>query len=112
MRFSNDNATWTDWISPYATNYPWTLAAGADGIRSVYGQFMDPSSNISFTISDSITLDTRPPPLVYTTNYFVNEDAQTLQVSVLLSYASHFPVSVDFATADGTAIAGLDSTST
>lgn len=112
MRFSNtNNVNWSAWI-PYATNYPWTLSAGPDGIRSVYGQFMDPSSNISFTISDSITLDTRPPPLVYTTNYFVNENAQTIEVSVLLSYASHFDVYVDFATADGTATAGLDYAST
>jgi len=112
MRFSNtNNVSWSPWV-PYATNFAWTLGDGPDGNRSVYGQFMDPSSNISFTISASIYLDSRPPPLVYVTNYFINESSPSLQVLVLLSYASHFTTSVDFATSDGTATGGLDYSST
>jgi len=112
MRFSNtNNVSWSPWV-PYATNFAWTLGDGPDGNRSVYGQFMDPSSNISFTISASIYLDSRPPPLVYVTNYFINESTPSLQVLVLLSYASHFTTSVDFATSDGTATGGLDYSST
>lgn len=114
MRFSNTNSpnftNYTAWV-PYATNYPWTLTSG-DGVKSVYGQFMDPSSNISLTIHDSITLDSRPPPLVFITNYFVPESTPTLQVDVFLSDSSVFPISVDFATADGTATSLSDYGST
>ena len=119
MRFSNtNNISWSPWV-PYTTNYPWTLADGPNlTARSVYGQFMDPSSNISFTISDSITIDTRPPPLAFMTNFFVNEGAaavgaaSAVQVTVLLSDSSVFPVTVDYVTSDGTASASSDYGST
>ena len=111
MRFSNtNNTTWSPWI-PYATSYPWTLSSG-DGIKSVYAQFMDPSSNLSLTLFDSITLDSRPPPIAFVTNYFVSESTPFLQVAVQLSDSTVFPVSVDFATSDGTATAGIDYAST
>src|SRR5205085_1678011 len=107
MRFSNtNNTTWSPWV-PYATNYLWMLTAGADGFRSVYGQFMDPSSNV-LSAAAQITLDTRPPPTAFVTDYFVNESTPSLLVNVFLSDSSHFRVSVDYATSDGTATGGLD----
>ena len=62
MRFSNSTdfsaATWI----PVAATAPWTLAAGADGTRTVYAQFKDKLNNISSaTIYDDIILDTQPP---------------------------------------------------
>ncbi len=106
MRFSNtNNANWSSWM-PYSTSLAWTLSAG-DGLKSVYGQFTDPSSNL-FNVSDSITLDSRPAPLAFVTNYFVGESTPMLQVAVQLSDSTHFKVSVDYSTSDGTATAGSD----
>ncbi|MBI5695829.1 MAG: thrombospondin type 3 repeat-containing protein, partial [Nitrospirae bacterium] len=51
MRFSNDNATWSDW-APYATSAPWTLS-GVLGKDTVYAQFKDVPGNI-VTVSDFI----------------------------------------------------------
>ena len=106
MRFSNTNGTnWSLWI-PYASTTPWILSAG-DGLKSVYAEFTDPASNI-LVVSDSITLDSRPPPVAYITNYFVKESTPILQVAVQLANSTPFQVSVDYATSDGTATAGSD----
>lgn len=47
--------------SAYAASKPWTLAAGADGIRTVYAQWQDGLGTWSAAQSDTITLDTTPP---------------------------------------------------
>jgi hypothetical protein len=47
--------------SAYAATLPWTLAAGADGSRSVYVQWEDSLGNWSGVSNDTITLDTTPP---------------------------------------------------
>ena len=56
---------------------------------------MDAASNISHTLFfDSITLDSRPPPLAFVPNYFVSEGANSLEViCLLLSSSSVFPIS-------------------
>ena len=41
----------------YATSLSWTLAAGADGTRTVYARFKDKAGNLSAAASDGITLD-------------------------------------------------------
>ena len=59
VRFSNDNTTWTNWEG-YITSKAWTLAWGADGLRTVYVQFRDSAGNLAFANS-GITLDTAAP---------------------------------------------------
>jgi murein DD-endopeptidase MepM/ murein hydrolase activator NlpD len=44
MRFSNDGSTWSGW-EDYATAKSWTLAAGADGSRTVYVKVTDKAGN-------------------------------------------------------------------
>ncbi len=58
MRFSNDNATWSDWQT-YATTENWTLPSG-DDTRTVYSEFQD-SDNATIPVSSSIILDQTPP---------------------------------------------------
>jgi len=60
MRFSNDNATWSDWQA-YTTIWDWTLIGG-NGLKTVYVQYRDEVGNVSTgVISDTITLDTSLP---------------------------------------------------
>jgi hypothetical protein len=51
MRFSNDGTTWSAWEN-YAATKNWTLAAGADGPRNVYAQFLDNAGNVSNQLTD------------------------------------------------------------
>jgi len=60
MEFSNDNVSWGA-LTAYATSAPWTMAAGADGVRTVYARFSDAAANVSSVVSDTITLDVTPP---------------------------------------------------
>jgi len=60
MQFSNDNMTWNA-LAANATSSAWTLAAGADGVRTVYARFTDAAGNVSAAVSDTITLDTVAP---------------------------------------------------
>jgi len=60
MQFSNDGVNWGDWLA-YAPNAEWTLAAGTDGLRTVYARFGDGDDNVSVTASDRIMLDTEAP---------------------------------------------------
>ena len=62
MRFSNDGSTWSGWES-YTTSKSWVLSAG-DGVKTVYVQFKDGLGNGSGDFTDTITLDTAPPPTV------------------------------------------------
>lgn len=54
MRVSNDNATWSSWVT-YATSYAWSLTPG-DGTKTVYVQYRDALGNTSASYSDTITL--------------------------------------------------------
>lgn len=51
MRFSNDNATWSDWESPAWTK-SWTLTSYR-GLKTVYVQYQDSAANIT-TVSATI----------------------------------------------------------
>jgi hypothetical protein len=50
-------ATW----EPYAATRGWTLAAGADGSRTVYARFRNAGGTVSPGVVDSIDLDTTAP---------------------------------------------------
>ncbi len=58
MRFSNDQATWSEWVA-FAPTSDWTLTTG-DGPKTVYAEFRDGSDNL-LELSDDITLDTTGP---------------------------------------------------
>ena len=65
MQFSNDGTTYSA-PEPYATTKSWTLASG-DGMKTVYAKFKDPAGNWSSpAASDTITLDTTPPSITFT----------------------------------------------
>jgi ribosomal protein L33 len=59
MRFSNDNATWSE-AETYGAAKSWTLPAG-DGLETVYAKFQDNAGNWSEPVSAAITLDTTAP---------------------------------------------------
>ena len=61
MRFSNDNATWSNW-EPYATSKAWNLLNG-NGQKTVTVQYMDNAGLTSLTYSCSVTLQTPQPTL-------------------------------------------------
>ena len=73
MQCSNDGTTYSN-DEPYATTKVWTLPSG-DGSKTVYVKFADAAGNRSAPVSDTIGLDTSPPPApvlsddgVYTTS--------------------------------------------
>lgn len=83
----------------------------------------EPDQTFTLTLSDPVNAllgepaavvitiaDNDPPPAVrLASSYiYINESAISATVSVRLSVASEFPVSVDYATRDGTATAGTD----
>ena len=55
MRFSNDNASWSDW-EPFAATKTWTLQSG-DGQKTVTSQFMD-NAGLTSTASYTLILET------------------------------------------------------
>jgi len=59
MRFSNDNASWSDWET-YATSKSWTLQGG-DGVKTVYVQYSDNAGLDSTPYSCMVTLQTPQP---------------------------------------------------
>ncbi|MFH1393997.1 MAG: Ig-like domain-containing protein [Candidatus Micrarchaeota archaeon] len=61
-RYSNDNVDWTGWSS-YVAQKSWSLTSG-DGEKVVYVQCKDSSGTLSVIASDSIVLDTSPPPYI------------------------------------------------
>ncbi|WP_134682954.1 Ig-like domain-containing protein [Brevibacillus migulae] len=62
MRFSNDPGNWDDnaWVNA-STEFPWTIAGGGDGTKTVYMQLRDALGNVSSSFSDTIVLDTTAP---------------------------------------------------
>jgi hypothetical protein len=61
-RFSNNNVEWSGWRS-YVSTQSWSLTSG-DGTKTVYMQCKDESGTMSVTASDSVVLDTSPPPYI------------------------------------------------
>lgn len=64
-RYSNDNTDWTGWSS-YVAQKSWSLTPG-DGTKVVYVQCRDGSGTLSVIASDSVVLDTSPPPYISVT---------------------------------------------
>ena len=58
MRFSNDLVTWSDWET-YSDTKAWELETGADGERTVYGQYRDSFGRVS-QYSDTIVYTEYP----------------------------------------------------
>jgi len=109
MSFSNDGTSWGDWRT-YETSGIWELSSG-HGMKTVYGRFRDAAGHVSQVVSDSISLTLAT--VQFSDNaYSVGEAANTPTLTVTLSGASDLPVTVDYATADGTATAGSDFTAT
>ncbi|MBU1109514.1 MAG: hypothetical protein KKB51_22725 [Candidatus Riflebacteria bacterium] len=92
MSFSNDNITWSGWVS-YATSISWTMSAG-DGSKVVYVRYRDTVGNVG-VFSDDIILDTTgplggvtiaPAPLSATTtlslNLFANDGSGVPQMAL------------------------------
>lgn len=108
MRLSNDGTTWSAWEA-FATNRVWELPPGVT-TRTVRAQFEDPFGNASAVVSDSIFLDTTPPPPVrfalQETNVF--EQTLTLAFAVNLDWPMSREVRVDYATQALTATAAQD----
>lgn len=108
MQFSNDGITWSP-LEPYATTRSWTLP-GSSGSPVVSVRFADAVTNLSEVATDSIELDTTPPPNISFINATVNEGPGQVSVNVLavLDHPFNRTVSVEYFTTDGTARAGLD----
>lgn len=63
-RFSNDQKTWNDWTA-YSSSmaYSWTLSGG-DGTKTVYAECRNQGGQASDAASDTIILDSTPPPYI------------------------------------------------
>jgi PKD repeat protein len=112
MRFSNDDSIWSTW-EPFSTSRAWTLISG-DGVKTLYVQFKDAAENVSSVVSDTITLDTSPPISTLqlsASTYFVTENVGSVTIPVTRTGASNGAVGVSYATANGSATAGQDYTS-
>ncbi len=59
MKVSNNGITWSGWEA-YAPSKSWTLTSG-DGTKTVYVKYKDQAGNTSFSISDTIQLESNPP---------------------------------------------------
>ncbi len=70
-RLSNDGTTWGNWF-PYAAATQWTLTPG-DGTKRVYAQCRSSGGTMSDSASDTIILDTTPPPYIAIS---INNDAR------------------------------------
>jgi len=111
---NNDNATW-NFIGPdeTASSYYETSGlpiVGHDGNRyiryKVYFGTTDPGQS---PVLHSVTINyIIPPPTLSINDVTVSEGAGTANFTVSLSNPSASPVTVDYSTADGTAVAGLD----
>lgn len=62
MRFSDDNAGWSDW-EPFATAKQWVLSSG-EGAKSVYVQFQDGCGNTSASAGATVRSQTSTPDFV------------------------------------------------
>ncbi|EPJ53601.1 MAG: hypothetical protein OFPI_10420 [Osedax symbiont Rs2] len=88
-----------------------TFTAKIDSVND-QGQFekVDHTSGVKnqSPSADATINDLDTPPTISVNDVMVNEDAGFLEFTVSLSHATTAPVTFSFATADGSAIAGLD----
>jgi hypothetical protein len=112
MRFRNENTeTWSVW-EPYQTSRQWQLSDG-NGTKTVFVEYKDNAGNVSQgTISDQIQLDTTFVPSLRISDVRVKEKTTTARFVVSLSGASQQSVTVSYATANGSAKAPADYTTT
>ncbi len=61
-RFSNRKDEWDEWL-PYRATASWELPE-KDGKKTIYAQCRDSKGVLSAAVSDTITLDTSPPPYI------------------------------------------------
>lgn len=80
MRFSNDGSTWSTWEAYASVDRAWTLAAGADGTRRVYAQYVDNAGNAvtDTSIFDEIIYDTTPPTISVPAGAFADDEVTPL----------------------------------
>jgi PKD repeat protein len=105
-RFSNDSSNWSPWEN-FTTNKVWMLAPG-NGNKIVYVQFSDLAGNLSAVASDTISLDTNPPPTVSFVSTNVSESAGMATIQVVLSRSHSQIISIAYSISNGTATAGSD----
>lgn len=106
MRFSNDNSTWSSWVSYSTSGYIWTLIAGS-GSRTVYVQYNDNEGNISSSYSDSIILDTTAPTVTITAS------TSDISTASIVTYTMQFSeIVTGFTTGDITVTNGTKGTFT
>jgi hypothetical protein len=109
MRFSNDNTnSWSAW-EPFAATKSWVLSAGP-GLKTVFAQFRDAGGNSSAIVSDSITLDDTPAPVIAIVSTNVLESAGNIILRAVLDRAVNRTVSARYVTSNGTAADGEDYT--
>jgi hypothetical protein len=109
MRFSNNGGgNWSSW-EDYATSKAWMLLPG-NGSKTVFAQFRDAAGNVSPDASDTILLDTNPPPVVRFATTNISEAAGNALIQVVLDRPFNREILVDYFTSDGTARAGEDYT--
>ena len=106
MRFSNDGTTWNAWET-FATTKAWSLSA-SNGNKTVSAQFHDNATNLSAIVTDTIALDTTPPPTISLATTNLDESTGNVTLRVRLSTTYSQPVTFSYATSNGTAIAGSD----
>lgn len=69
MRFSDDGVNWST-LETYATTKSWNLP-GADGVKTVYVEYLDQAGNVGGPFTDTIIFDTTAP----TGGVVINADA-------------------------------------
>lgn len=104
-------------FAPLDTSESFTVGITEDTLdeldETVHLALSNPSTSLGTPAAADLTItDNDEPPVVEfsTLTYSVNEDGTTALITVNLSAASGLEVSVDYATADGTATAGQDYT--
>ena len=108
MRFSNDDTNWSEWET-YGAVKSWALSSGG-GQKTVFAQFRDTAANTSVSATDTIQLDTTPPPVISFVSTNVVESGGNITVIALLNHPVNRSVSASYATSDGTASNGADYT--
>jgi hypothetical protein len=94
FKLSNDGTTWSSaiaWPGGASFSYPWSLATGADGARTVYARFFDSSNHFGNVSQAAITLDTVAPGAP-TAFHKVSSTTQGANATVVLAWTA--PVGV------------------
>ena len=86
------------WVTYQPHIKEWILV-GEEGVNLIYARFRDLAGNVSSTISDEITIDTKPPAgkiIIDNGAVFTTNPERKVNIKVLYnSYASHMQISND-----------------